>query len=126
MDLEKIASVSLSTTEAEYIVAAFCACQCIWLRRILEQLGAEERRSTKIHCDNNSTIQLSKNSVFHGRSKHIEVRFHFLRDLVNDGAVKLSFCSSEEQIADIMTKPLRLEQFVKLRGMLGVIDAAEV
>jgi len=92
----------------------------------LEQFGAEERGSTEINCDNNSTIQLSKNSVFHGRSKHIGVRFHFLLDLVNDGVVKLSFCSSEEQIADIMTKPLKLEQFVKLRGMLGVIDAAEI
>jgi hypothetical protein len=118
--------VSLSTTEAEYIAAALCACQCIWLRRLLEQLGAEERGSTEIYCDNSSTIQLSKNSVFHGRSKHIGVRFHFLRELVNDGVVKLSFCSSEEQIADIMTKPLKLEQFVKLRGMLGVIDAVEV
>ncbi|XP_073225581.1 secreted RxLR effector protein 161-like [Cicer arietinum] len=108
--------VSLSTTEAEYIAAAFCACQCVWLRGILEQLGAEEKGSTKILCDNNSTIQLSKNPTFHGRSK----------DLVNDGAVKLSFCSTEEQIADIMTKPLKLEQFVKLRRMLEVIDAAEV
>jgi len=96
--------VSLSTTEVEYIAAALCACQCIWLRRIWEQLGAEERGSAEINCDNNSTIQLSKNSIVHGRNKHIGVRFHFLRDLVNDGAVKLSFCSSEEQIADIMTK----------------------
>ncbi|XP_073016727.1 secreted RxLR effector protein 161-like [Primulina eburnea] len=89
--------VRLSTTEAEYIVAALCACQCIWLRRILEQLGAEKKKK-------------HKNSL----------------DLVNDGAVKLSFYSSEEQIADIMTKPLSLEKFVKLRRMLGVIDAAEV
>jgi len=51
--------VSLSTTKAEYIVVALCACQCIWLRRILEQLGIEEKGSTKINCDNNSTIQLS-------------------------------------------------------------------
>jgi len=118
--------VSLSTTEAEYIAAALCACHCVWLRRILEQLGAAERESSEIHCDNNSIIQLSKNSVFHGRCKHIGVRFHFLKDLVNDGIVKLKFCSSEEQIADIMTKPLKLEKFVKFRRMLGVINAAEV
>lgn len=66
--------VSLSTTEAEYIAAALRACQCIWLRRILEQLGAEETVSL---CDNSSTIQLSKNPVFPGRSKHIAVRFSF-------------------------------------------------
>lgn len=118
--------VSLSTTKAEYIATAFCACQCIWLRRILEQLGAEEKEETVILCDNSSTIQLSKNPVFHGRSKHIAVRFHFLRDLVNYEVVRLSFCCSEEQVADIMTKPLKLEQFEKRRSMLGVMKITEV
>ncbi|RDY07861.1 hypothetical protein CR513_07964, partial [Mucuna pruriens] len=101
--------VSLSTTEAKYIVATLCACQCIWLRRILEQLGAKEKDEIVILCDNSSAIQLSINPVFHGRSKHITVRFHFLRDLVNDKVVRLSFCCSEEQVADIMTKSLKLE-----------------
>ncbi|KHN04922.1 Retrovirus-related Pol polyprotein from transposon TNT 1-94, partial [Glycine soja] len=62
-------------------------------------------------CDNNSIIQLSKNSVFHDRSKHIDIRFHFLRDLIRDKIVELSYCNSQEQIADIMIKPLKLEQF---------------
>lgn len=101
--------VSLSTTEAEYIVAVLCACQCICLRRILEQLEAEEKEGTEIFCDNSSTIQLSKNPIFHGRSKHIGVRFHFLKDLVNEGTVKLKFCCSEEQVTNIMTKSLKLE-----------------
>ena len=126
MSFEKQPVVSLSTTEAEYIAATFCACQCIWLRRILEQLGDEEKEETVILCDNSSTIQLSKNPVFHGKSKHIAVRFHFLRDLVNDEVVRLSFCCSEEQVADIMTKPLKLEQFEKLRSMLGVMKITEV
>ncbi|XP_052728602.1 secreted RxLR effector protein 161-like [Vigna angularis] len=118
--------VSLSTTEAEYIAAALCACQCIWLRRILEQLGSKEKKETKILCDNSSTIQLSKHPVFHGRSKHIAVRFHFLRDLVNDQVVSLAYCSSNEQVADIMTKPLKLDQFERIRSMLGVIKVTEV
>ena len=118
--------VTLSTTEAEYIAAAFCASQCIWLRRVLEKLGHKEENSTLIQCDNNSTIQLSKNSVFHGRSKHIDIRFHFLRDLTRDKIVKLSYCNSQEQVADIMTKPLKLEQFLKLRSMLGMVDASVV
>lgn len=120
--------VSLSTTEAEYIAAASCACQCIWIRGILDQLGTEEQEatSTLILCDNSSTIQLSKNPVFHGKSKHIAVRFHFLRDLVRDEVVKLSYCKSEDQIADIMTKPLKLDRFEKLRGMLGVMIVNEV
>lgn len=118
--------VALSTTEAEYIAAALCGCQCVWLRRILEKLGVKEETSTVIMCDNNSTIQLSKNPVFHGKSKHIDVRFHFLRDLVNDGVIELRFCKSQDQIADIMTKPLKLEQFEKLRNMLGVTEVTKV
>lgn len=118
--------VSLSTTEAEYIAAASCACQCIWMRRILEELGQKEEKKTVIQCDNISTIKLSKNVVFHGKSKHIDVRFHFLRNLVKDEIVELSHCSSQDQLADIMTKPLKLDQFLKFRNMLGMIEASEL
>ncbi|GJY65031.1 retrovirus-related pol polyprotein from transposon TNT 1-94 [Tanacetum coccineum] len=118
--------VTLSTTESEYVAAASCACQCIWLRRILEELGHKEENTTVIWCDNMSTIQLSSNAVFHGRSKHIDIRFHFLRDLVRDGVVELSYCSSEEQVADIMTKPLKLDQFLKLRNRLGMVEASKI
>lgn len=86
--------VSLSTIEAKYIAAALCACQCVWLRRVLEKLGFKEEKSTVIQCDNSSTIQLSKNLVFHRRCKHIDVRFHFLRDLVKDGVVEMNYCNS--------------------------------
>lgn len=65
-------------------------------------------------------LNCKKNPVMHGRSKHIDVRFHFLRDLSNDGVVELKYCSSTNQLADIMTKPLKLEAFVKLRMLLGV------
>ena len=88
--------VALSTTEAEYVAATLCACQCVWLGRLLEKIGVKEKTKVVIMCDNNSTMQLSKHPVFHGRSKHIDVKFHFLRDLVNDGIVKLSFCSSQD------------------------------
>jgi len=118
--------VTLSTTEAEYIVAASCACQCIWIKRVLEKLSIEEQKNTLIPCDNNSTIQLSKNPVFHGRSKHIDIKFHFLRDLVKDGTINLSYYSSEAQVADIMTKTLKLEQFSKLRKMLGMLEISEL
>ncbi|KAJ9563755.1 hypothetical protein OSB04_008915 [Centaurea solstitialis] len=109
----------------QYVAAAVCACQCIWLRRILEKLGSKEENGTVIHCDNSSTIKLSKNAVLHGRSKHIDTRFHFLRDLVKDGVVELSYCSSQEQVADIMTKPLKLEQFLKFRSLLGMVEASK-
>lgn len=112
--------VTLSTTEAEYVAASSCACQAIWFNRILEELKYDVEGSTVILCDNTSTIKLSKNPVFHGRCKHIGVRFHFLRDLVNEGTLRLEHCGSQEQVADIFTKPLKRETFESLRHKLGV------
>jgi len=126
MVIKEAPVVSLSTTEAEYIVVVSCACQCIWIQRVLEKLFFKEQKNTQILCDNNSTIQLSKNPVFHGRGKHIDIKFHFLIDLVKDGVVKLSYCCSHNQVVDIMTKPLKLEQFLRLRNMLGIIETSEL
>ncbi|CAL5408817.1 unnamed protein product [Camellia sinensis] len=112
--------VTLSTTEAEFVAATSCACQAIWLRRLLETLQHPHNGSTPIYCDNSSTIKLSKNPVLHGRSKHIDVGYHFLRDLVKDGTLDLKHCRSEDQLADILTKPLKLPAFLKLRHLLGV------
>nr|KYP44586.1 Retrovirus-related Pol polyprotein from transposon TNT 1-94 [Cajanus cajan] len=118
--------VSLSTTEAEFIAAALCACQCVWLRRILEHLDHYQVGATVMFCDNVSTIKLSKNPVLHGRSKHIDVRFHFLRNLCNDGVIELNFCSTKNQLADIMTKPLKVEDFQRLRSALGMLEDSEI
>jgi hypothetical protein len=112
--------VTLSTTEAEFIAAASCACQGVWLRRILEKLGHVQGMCTTIYCDNSSVIKLSRNPVLHGRSKHIDVRFHFLRELTRDGVVELMYCNTQDQVSDIMTKPLKLEVFLKLRDKLGM------
>ncbi|PNX81919.1 copia-type polyprotein [Trifolium pratense] len=123
---KKQAIVTLSTTEVEYVVAASCACQSVWLRRILEQLKQTQMTGTTIFCDNTSSIKLSKNPVMFGRCKHIDVRYCFLRDLNKDGTVEMSLCSSHDQIADIMTKALKLETFCKLRTRLGMCDLIEV
>ena len=117
--------VTLSTTEAEFVAAASCACQAVWMRRILKKLGHSHDGSTTVFCDNSSTIKLSKNPVMHGRSKHIDVRFHFLRDLVKDGAIELVHCGTENQLADVMTKPLKLDAFLRLREMLGVCEVPD-
>jgi hypothetical protein len=118
--------VTLSTTEAEFIATASCACQGIWLNRILEEVKHAQQGPIMLFCDNNSTIKLSKNPVLHGRSKHIDVRFHFLRDLTKEGKVELVHCRSAEQIADILTKPLKAESFVKLRALLGMCSIVEI
>ena len=112
--------LTLSTTEAEFVAATACACQAIWLRKILEELRFKQKGATIIFCDNNSAIKLSKNPVLHGRSKQIDVKYYFLRDLNNEGTVELQYCRSEDQLADIFTKPLRSLPFQKLRRLMGI------
>jgi len=95
--------VTLSTTEAKFMAAAACACQAVWMRRILEKLNHAQDGCTTLMCDNNSTIKLSKNPIMHGRRKHIDVRFLFLRDLTRDRVIELVHCGSEDQMADLLS-----------------------
>jgi transposase InsO family protein len=118
--------VSLSTTEAEFIAAASSACQVVWINRILKSLNQTQHTPTKVYCDNISAIKLSKNPVMHGRNKHIDIRFHFLRELVKDGSVELITCSTTEQVADILIKPLKLDVFLKMRKLLGVCESPSI
>ena len=118
--------VTLSTTKAEFVAAAVCVCQGIWIKRILKELGHADTSCMTIMCDNSSTIKLSKNPMMHGRSKHIDVRFHFLRNLTKEGTIALTHCGSKDQIADIMTMPLKLEEFLKLRRLIGICEIANL
>jgi hypothetical protein len=90
------------------------------VRRILEKLGHVQGMCTTIYCDSSSTIKLSKNPILHGRSKHINVRFYFLLELTRDGIVELVHCSTQEHVSNIMTKPLKLEVFLKLGDKLDM------
>lgn len=123
---KKQSVVTLSTTEAEFISATNCVCQGIWLKRILENLGLKQNGCLTTFCDNSSTIKLSKNPTLHGRSKHIDIRFHFLRDYANEGIVELSYCPTQNQLADVMTKPVKLESSVNFRKSLGMCCVTDV
>lgn len=112
--------VALSTAEAEYVAATAAACQAVWLRRVLRDLCHEQENGTTIYCDNSSAIALSKNSVFHKRTKHIDTKFHFIRELVNNGEVVLQHRRTEDQLADILTKPLPKKSFDHFRKCLGM------
>ena len=85
----KQGSIAQSTAEAEYIVASDACKEAVWLRKLLFDLFEGKFDSTIIHCDNQSCIKLSENPVFHDRSKHIEMRYYLIRDLVQRGALKL-------------------------------------
>lgn len=111
--------VTFSTTEAKFVVAASCAYQGVWTKKVMEKLSHSQRHKIIVFCHNSLTIKLSKNPVIHERSKHIDVRFHFLCDLTK-GVVELNYYRTQEQVADIMTKPLKLDVFLKLHKLLGV------
>jgi hypothetical protein len=112
-------SVALSSIEVEYMETILASCEAIWLRTLLMGLFTQVLNTTVIHCDNQSYIKLSKNLVFHDRSKHIEIRYHFIRDYVHKRSVKLQYVPTGEQIADILTKPLVKGKFVYFRDKLG-------
>ncbi|KAK2423987.1 putative mitochondrial protein [Trifolium repens] len=112
-------SVALSTAEAEYIAAGSSCSQMMWMKQMLQEYNVEQDVLT-LYCDNLSAINISKNPIQHSRTKHIDIRHHFIRDLVEDNVITLEHVDTEEQIADIFTKALDLKKFEKLRGMLGI------
>jgi hypothetical protein len=114
-------SVALSSAEAEYMAASQASCEAIWLRKLLVGLFGQELPPTVIHCDNQSCIKLSENPVFHDRSKHIEIRYHFIRDWVQRGAVQLQYIPTDEQVADILTKALPRGKHVYFRDKMGLV-----
>ena len=79
-----------------------------------------EMRATVILCDNQSCIKMTENPVFHDKSKHIEIRYHFIRDMVQRGALKLQYISTDEQVDDVLTKPLSCVKFKHFRDKLGI------
>jgi hypothetical protein len=102
------------------MVAASAACQGIWLARLLTDMLRVEHAMPELLIDNQSVIALSKNSVFHDRSKHIDIHFHFIRECVEEGRIKLNYVGTENQLADLLTKALGRVRFQELRGKIGV------
>lgn len=116
--------VTLSTIAAEFVAAATCACRAIWIKMILKEIDHQQAEKTKLMCDNASTIKFSKNPVLQGRSKHIKVRFHFLRDLTREEIVDLLFCGSRDRLADDKTH--QGETFQKLHEELCMCTEFEL
>lgn len=114
--------VTLSTCEAEYVAAPSRVCHAIWLRNLLKELKMPQQDLVEICVDNKSTIALAKNLVFHERSKHIDTRYHFIRECIKNKEVKLKYVMYRDQVANIFTKPLKLEIFLKLRNMPRVTN----
>ena len=117
---KKQTCVALSTAEAEYMALASAAQEAMWLRQLTTDLKSKPTGATVIFEDNQSAIGMAKNPQFHGRSKHIAIKYHFIRENVCNNTVELRYCRTNDMIADMLTKGLHGEQFAKLRHMAGV------
>jgi hypothetical protein len=111
----------MSTTEAEYVAATSCCAQLLWMKQTLKDFGVT-CGVMPLLCDNESAIKIAHNPVQHERTKHIDIRHHFLHDHVNLGNISLMYVKTEEQLADIFTKPLDEANFCRLRRELGILD----
>ena len=114
-------SISLSTTEVEYIAASSCYTQLLWMQKLLHDYGICQEHLT-IYYDNTSAINISKNPVQHSWTKHIEIWHYFIRELVEDGTLTLEFIHIDDQKTDLFTKPLDSKHFEFLRQNIGVIS----
>ena len=104
------------------MAANMAACEGMWLRKFLSRLFECELEATVVCYDNQSAIRLFENPVFHDRSKHIDIKYHFLRDCVQRGTIRLEYIQTDELVADIFTKALCRQSFVKFRDKLGLLS----
>jgi hypothetical protein len=113
-------SVALSSAESEYVAAVEAGKEAVWFSQLLSQLG-EESVSKTLYLDNQSAIQLAKNPVYHRRSKHIETRYHKIREWVHREVFSIEYVSTKEMAADFMTKNVSKVALEKSREMIGII-----
>jgi hypothetical protein len=119
---KKQTPVALSTAEAEYVAAGQCCAQLLWMRQTLRDFGYNLSK-VPLLCDNESAIRMADNLVEHSRTKHIDIQHHFLRDHQQKGDIEVFYVSTENQLADIFTKPLDESTFCRLRSELNVLDS---
>ena len=118
---QKQKTVALSTCEAEYMAGAAGACQAVWLVQLLSDITGDVAQPPALKMDNQSAIALSKNPVLHDRSKHIDTKFHFIRECVDSGKTSVEYASTQEQLVDVLTKALGRARFCELRDKVGVV-----
>ena len=117
--------MALSTTEVEYIDVEHGCAQIIWLKHQLLDYGVRLSK-VPLYCNNTSVINLTKNRIQHSKTKHIDIRHHFICDHVQKGDCEIQFVKNENQLANLFTKPLARDRFNKLRTELCILDMKNV
>ncbi len=121
---KKQPTVALSSTEAKYIMGTHAAKEATWLRLLLSELGQDMSSPTTLHVDNQSAIAIAWNPEFHDRTKHIDIHYHYIRQVIDDGTVCLVYTPTQEQVADVLTKGLPPASHIKFTGAMGVLQLA--
>ena len=112
--------ISLSTTESEYVAVTHAAKEALWLRSLIEQLFGIKLSPTVMYSDNQSAIALTKDHQYHARTKHIDIRYHFIRWIIENGSIRLIYCPTDDMLADTLTKPLpsaKVKHFASAFGL---------
>jgi len=119
-DSRKQKTVALSSTEAEYMALTDATKEAIFLSRFLASLNLKDLASVKLYSDNMGALKLAKNPVFHARSKHIDIRVHFIREILKNGDIEVNHISTDDMAADILTKKLARPKHEACVKMLGL------
>ena len=117
---KKQATVALSTSEAEYVALSSAAQEAVWLQRLLADLRSAPSGPTLLMEDNQGAIAIARNPVAHARTRHIDIRYHYIRETAQEGAIDLRYCPTNEMIANLLTKPPSRAQFERLRSIMGM------
>jgi len=112
--------VALSTTEAEYMVICEACKELIWLKGLYAELCGD-KYCISLHCDRQSAIYLTKDQMFHERIKHINIKYHFMRNVIEDGKLKVCKISTHDNPADMMTKTVPVAKFELCSSLVGLI-----
>ena len=116
------ATVAMSSCEAEYLAASHAAKESVWAMGLLREFGFNESKPVRIFSDSQSAIKLVKNSVFHSRTKHIDIHTHFIRELVENRSIEMIYISTDFQVADSLTKGLPKSKTIFCREKMGVLS----
>ena len=112
--------VALSTAESEYVALAGATQEATWIRRLLEDLHSGQTEPTIICEDNQSAICIAQNPQYHGKTKHVDIKYHYVLEKVVDTTIELQYCPTSDMIADILTKGLTYDKFSRFRALSGV------
>ncbi len=123
---KKQTTIALSTTEAEYVALSEASREAIWLRHLYGELGFIQKEPIILLGDNDRSVSMTKNPQFHKRTKHVDIRWHWVRDLVKDGLINVIDCRDPQQTADIMTKSLPRPKYIRHVNELGLNDASVI